>query len=155
MRQPKLGGPPHHQGRKLPGKLSFTTPDDSLQDIFTQLTHALSVLNGAADLLLTNKQNGPNTQHLGAWLQPQARKAEDAMHRLRELHSGPSSALTDLSQCLTILVLAADMLCAGQLSELDAHECYALLHRNADRATAGLYDVYSQLGADSASYNNL
>jgi hypothetical protein len=150
MLQQMLGELPPPQVRKLPGKLNFTTPDDSLQEVFRQLAQALSVLSGAADLLIAHKQNEPNTLHLGAWLRPQARSAEEAMHRLRELHSGPSSALTELSQCLTILVLAADMLCAGQLSEFDAHECYALLRRNADRAIAGLYDVHSHFGAASA-----
>jgi len=139
--------PPH--ARKLPGKLNFTTPDDSLQEVFKQLAEALSVLSGAADLMIANKQNEPNTQHLGAWLRPQARSAEEAMHRLRELHSGPSSTLTELSQCLTILVLAADMLCADKLTDDDMQECSALLCRNASRAVASLHELHSQFGARS------
>jgi hypothetical protein len=58
--------------------------------------------------------------------------------------------MTELSQCLTILVLAADMLSAGQLSEADAQECYELLRRNANRAVSGLYELHTQISPDAA-----
>jgi hypothetical protein len=57
--------------------------------------------------------------------------------------------MTELSQCLTILVLAADMLSEGQLSEDDATECYELLRRNANRAVSGLYELYAQITPDT------
>ena len=151
MLQHMLGSLAPEQARKLPGTLSFTTHDDSLQAVFEQLAQALSALSNAADVMLANSQREFNTQQLAAWLRPHARAAEEAMHRLRDLHGSPSSTLTELSQCLTILVLAADMLGAGQLSASDANECYALLRRNADRAIAGLYDIHSYLSVNRSA----
>jgi hypothetical protein len=137
--QPLLGAPS-----------ADTREDQSVRAIFKQLAHALTVLSGAADLMLANTQENPTVQSLRAWLRPNARQAEEAMHRLRELRLGPSHAMTELSQCLTILVLAADMLCAGQLSEADANECYELLRRNANRAVTGLYELNGQINPNSA-----
>jgi hypothetical protein len=160
-----LGGPPAGRGRKQPmpaaemsdlavqplsGALSTDTPDDdSVRAVFKRLAHALTVLSSAADLMLANKQGDPSAQSLRAWLRPNARQAEEAMHQLRELRLGPSHAMTELSQCLTILVLAADMLCAGQLSDADANECYELLRRNANRAVTGLYELHGQIGPNA------
>jgi hypothetical protein len=159
-----LGGPPTEHGRKqpasaaemfdlqpMPGNPFTDTPDDSpVRAIFKRLAHALTVLSSAADLMLANKSSSPTPQSLHVWLRPNARQAEEAMHKLRELRLGPSHAMTELSQCLTILVLAADMLSAGQLSDVDAQECYELLRRNANRAVSGLYELHAQLNPDAA-----
>lgn len=164
MLQHMLGGLPTEHGRKqpvsaaeifdlqqTPGDLFTDTPDDNpVRAIFKQLAHSLTVLSGAADLMLANKSSNSSHQGLHVWLRPNARQAEEAMHRLRELKLGPSHAMTELSQCLTILVLAADMLSAGQLSEIDAQECYELLRRNANRAVSGLYELHAQLNPDNA-----
>ena len=163
MLQHMLGGSPTEHGRKqprtaaelfdlqqFPSDPSTDTPDDSpLRVIFKQLAHSLTVLSSAADLMLANKSSSPAPQALYIWLHPNARQAEEAMHRLRELRIGPSHAMTELSQCLTILVLAADMLSAGQLSEADAQECYELLRRNANRAVSGLYELHAQINPDA------
>lgn len=157
MLQQMLGGAPVPHGRtqSVPAtealdpamqQSSTDTPDDSPhQAIFKQLAHALSVLSGAADLMLANKPTSAHPQSFHVWLRPNARQAEEAMHRLRELRLGPTHAMTELSQCLTILVLAADMLSEGQLSEVDANECYELLRRNANRAVSGLYELHTQI----------
>ncbi len=165
MLQQMLGGMPVAHGRTQPAPATETidpatqqsstpsagTPDDNpSQAIFKQLAHALSVLSGAADLMLANKLTSPHPQTLRVWLRPNARQAEEAMHRLRELQLGPTHAMTELSQCLTILVLAADMLSEGQLSEVDANECYELLRRNANRAVTGLYELHTQIAPDVA-----
>jgi hypothetical protein len=164
MLQHMLGGRPTERGRKQPASAAemfdlqqlpsdpFTdTPDDSpVRAIFKQLAHSLTVLSSAADLMLANKSSGSPPQSLHVWLRPNARQAEEAMHSLREMRLGPSHAMTELSQCLTILVLAADMLSAGQLSEADAHECYELLRRNANRAVSGLYELHAQINTDTA-----
>jgi hypothetical protein len=123
--------------------------DDSIQSVFGQLAHALTILSNVADLMLANKQPGPPAG-LRAWLQPNARQAEAAMHHLRKLQMGSTHAMTELSHCLTILVLAADMLSKGQLSEADAHECYELLRRNASRAVSGLQELYAQINAHAS-----
>jgi hypothetical protein len=165
MLQQMLGGTPVAHGRTQPAPatetidpathqsstLSADTPDDNPgQAVFKQLAHALTVLSGAADLMLANKPAGAHPQTLRVWLRPNARQAEEAMHRLRELRLGPTHAMTELSQCLTILVLAADMLSEGQLSEADANECYELLRRNANRAVSGLCELYTQIPPDAA-----
>jgi hypothetical protein len=164
MLQHMLGGPPTEHSRKqsmsaaemfdlqpLPSDPFTDTPDDSpLRVIFKQLAHSLTVLSGAADLMLANKSSSQAPQALHVWLHPNARQAEEAMHRLREMRLGPSHAMTELSQCLTILVLAADMLSAGQLSDVDAQECYELLRRNANRAVSGLYELHAQINPDVA-----
>jgi len=152
MLQNRLNGSPMTAGRK-PAMLlvpSAKTPNSKqAQDVFNQLAHALTVLSGAADLMLANKQSGANVQRLRTVLRPSARQAEAAMHRLRELRLGPTHAMTELSHCLTILVLAADMLSEGKLSEADAQECYELLRRNANRAVTGLYELYALINPDA------
>jgi hypothetical protein len=71
------------------------------------------------------------------------------MHQLRDLRLTKSPALTDLSQSLTVLVLAADMLGQGQLSGADALTFYSLLRRNADSAMKSLTELRGQLLPDS------
>jgi len=160
MLQHMLGGSSTGHPRKQPTPaadalaptaqpLSSTPGGDSIEAVFKQLAQALAVLSGAAELTVAAKKSEPNVQSLRAWVRPNCRQAEEAMHRLRELKLGPSHAMTELSQCLTILVLAADMLSAGQLSEIDAQECYELLRRNANRAVSGLYELHAQINTDA------
>ena len=87
-------------------------------------------------------------QGLRAWLQPNARTAELSMHQLRDMRLTKSPALTELSQSLTVLVLAADMLIQGQLSGADALTFYSLLRRNADSAMKSLAELRAQLLPD-------
>jgi hypothetical protein len=89
------------------------------------------------------------SQGLRAWLHPNARTAEQSVHQLRELRLTKSPALTDLTQSLTVLVLAADMLTQGQLSGPDALTFYGLLRRNADSAIKSLAELRGQLLPDS------
>lgn len=110
----------------------------SLHNIFHQLTQALTVLSSAAELVLEGKADEPAAQPLRVWLQPNARQAEAALHRLREHRLAHIPATTDLIQCLTVLVLAADMLIQGQLAGTGTREIYELLRRNADRAAKSL-----------------
>lgn len=113
----------------------------SLHLIFHQLTQSLTVLSSAAELVLEGRAAGPAAQPLRVWLQPNARQAEAALHRLREFHLIHIPATTDLIQSLTVLVLAADMLIQGQLSDTGAQETYELLRRNADRAMRSLQTI--------------
>ena len=66
--------------------------------------------------MLGGKASESVAQTPGMWLRPNARQAEAAMHRLRELHLPQTPAATELSQSLTVLVLVADMLVQGQLA---------------------------------------
>jgi hypothetical protein len=114
--------------------------------LFQQLTQSLTVLSGTAELVLEGKAAGNDSlQGLRVWLHPNARQAELSMHQLRDLRLTNSPALTDLSQSLTVLVLAADMLTQGQLSGADSLTFYGLLRRNADSAMKSLAELRAQL----------
>jgi hypothetical protein len=113
--------------------------------LFQQLTQSLTVLSGTAELVVQGSAGSDTLQGLRAWLHPNARTAELSMHQLRDLRLTKSSALTDLSQSLTVLVLAADMLSQGQLSGTDALTFYDLLRRNAESAMKSLAELRSQL----------
>ena len=63
------------------------------------------------------------------------------MHCLRDMRLTGSPVVTELSQSLTVLVLAADMLAQGQLSGDDARAFYDLLRRNAEVATRSLGEL--------------
>jgi hypothetical protein len=117
--------------------------------LFQQLTQSLTVLSGTADLVLKGSPGGDALRGLRGWLHPNARTAELSMHQLRDLRLTKSPALTDLSQSLTVLVLAADMLSQGQLSGADALTFYSLLRRNADSAMKSLAELRGQLLPDS------
>ena len=120
----------------------------SLPLLFQQLSQSLSVLSGTADLVLKGSAGGDALRGLRARLHPNARTAELSMHQLRDMRLTKSPALTDLSQSLTVLVLAADMLAQGQLSGADALTFYSLLRRNADSAMKSLAELRGQLLAD-------
>jgi hypothetical protein len=116
--------------------------------LFQQLTQSLKVLSGTAELVLNGSAGGA-LQGLHVWLHPNARTAELSVHQLRNMRLTKSPALTDLSQSLTVLVLAADMLAQGQLSGADALTFYSLLRRNADSATKSLAELRAQLLPES------
>jgi hypothetical protein len=117
--------------------------------LFQQLTQSLTVLSGTAELVLKGSAGGDTLQGLRVWLHPNARTAELSVHQLRNLRLPNLPALTDLSQSLTVLVLAADMLTQGQLSGADALTFYSLLRRNAASAKKSLAELRSQLLSDS------
>lgn len=106
-----------------------------VQGLLQQIADALVVFSTAVEV--------PESAALRVWLQPHARAAEAAMHRLRELGLARSSAATELSQSLTVLVLVADMLVHGQFAELD--DGLALLRRNAVRAARCLFEMRAHL----------
>jgi hypothetical protein len=116
--------------------------------LFQQLAQSLTVLSGTAELVLRGSDASDALQGLRVWLHPNARTAELSMHQLRGLRLTKSPALTDLSQSLTVLVLAADMLTQGQLSGADAQTFYSLLCRNAESAIKSLAELRSQLLPD-------
>lgn len=120
----------------------------TLQDLFQQIEQSLTVLRGLAGIVLIGSAAIPSGQSLHARLHPNARQAEAAMHDLRALGLLTSPALTDLSQHLTVLVLAADMLGNGQLSGSDTLVFYDLLMRNAENASRALDVLRSLAGFD-------
>jgi hypothetical protein len=133
-------------GAGLAGQPSYTGEGHSgLPLLFQQLTQSLTVLSGTAELVLKGSAGDDVLQGLRVSLHPNARAAELSVHQLRNLRLTKSPALTDLSQSLTVLVLAADMLSQGQLSGADALTFYSLLRRNADSAMKSLTELRGQL----------
>ena len=120
---------------------------ETLQGLFGQLAQALEALRHFSALII-NEPNVLARPSLRKWLQPNARQAESTMHELREMRVITSTALTDLSQSLTVLVLAADMLAQGHLSGSDAMAFYELLQRNIDSSLAALHVLRIQCGID-------
>jgi hypothetical protein len=117
----------------------------ALQAIMRQLNKSLTVLASAADMLTQGRRGGAVSQSLLIWLQPNARQAEEALRRLREYQLTGSSAATELIQCLTVLVLAADMIVQGQLRDDTSLETYELLRRNADRALKSMEELKKEV----------
>lgn len=117
----------------------------SLQTIMRQLSKSLTVLASTADILIQGRVSGVASQPLLIWLQPNARQAEDALHRLREYRLTGSTTATELIQSLTVLVLAADMIVQGQLNGAISTETYELLRRNADKAMKCMHDLKAEL----------
>ncbi len=121
----------------------------SLQATVRQLSKSLTVLASAADIMVQGRTDSMASQSFLIWLQPNARQAEDALHRLREYRLTGSPAATELIQCLTVLVLAADMIVQGQLRGDASVETYDLLRRNADRAIKSLEELKKELLAET------
>src|SRR6266566_2803331 len=90
------------QGRRLSAAHLNESQSDILQTLFQHLTQSLTVLSATADLVLEGTSTAPG-QALRVWLHPNARQAEEAMHRLRDMRLTKSPALTELSQSLTVL----------------------------------------------------
>ena len=134
----------------IPATQPLDTPGSTtMQSVFQQLAQSLTMLSSEAESILVGKAAEPFIATSGTWLQPNARQAEAAMHRLRELQLVQSPAVTELSQSLTVLVLVADMLVQGQLSGADAVSSYELLRRNADRATKSLCELSALYAGDA------
>jgi nucleoid-associated protein YejK len=124
-----------------PGAYSPTTIVGTLN----QLAQSLDVLGRAADLFREQSNSEQAIRQMRQILQPHARQAEAALRRLRELRLANAPAATELIQCLTVLVLAADMIVQGHLSHTYAIETCELIERNAERALAGLNALRAQL----------
>lgn len=118
----------------------------TLRELFGQIEQSLTVLRGLAGIMLVGSAAVPTGQSLRVWLHPNARQAEAAVHQLRDQGLLSSPALTELSQNLTVLVLAADMLVQGQLSSLDTLVFYELLQRNAESAIGALAQLRALAG---------
>lgn len=111
------------------------------QAVFRQLSQALAILSNTAEMVLEGKSDSVSAQQLRLWLQPNARIAETSIQHLREMIPGQTQTLTELTQCLTVLVLAADMIAHNQLTSTTSADTYDLLQRNADRAMHNLHEL--------------
>jgi hypothetical protein len=117
--------------------------------LLQRLFQSLTVLGNASNLGSTSRATSPTDHAQRAQLQPNARQAEEAMHALRDLRLTTSPVLTELSQSLTVLVLAADMIAYGQRAGTEALSFYELLRRNAGTAMRCLNQLYIVFGLES------
>lgn len=120
------------------------TVDRLLHELFQSLT----VLSGTCDLALTGRQVATANPTLTALLRLHARQAEAAMHELRDLSLTTAPVLTELSQGLTVLVLAADMIANDQIVRAEALSFYDLLRRNTTTTLRCLRQLYSEFGLE-------
>jgi primosomal replication protein N len=67
-----------------------------------------------------------------------ARQAEASLRRLREVRIAPAITTGEVIQSLTVLVLSADMLAQGYLTDRQNTELLLLLTRNVRRAIDGV-----------------
>jgi len=129
--------------------LPATSANTTIQLLLHQLVQSLTILRSAAERVLVGPATEQTAQALRMWLPPIARQAEATMQRLRALPLAKRPAWIDLSQALTVLVLAADMLGQGQLSDTTDLDTYGLIHRSTDRAMHSLEALHRQLGANT------
>ena len=108
------------------------------------LRQALTFLRNAAEQAMIGAAIGID-QSLNQEPSGPARQAEAAMKSLRALAVPATAAWIELTQALTVVVLAADMLSEGHLSPMLILDTLTLLHRNAERALHSLDAVYLQL----------
>ena len=137
------------QTDRLPAPRLSVEQSAKVGRLLQQLFQSLTVLGSTSDLALTGRAASPSDEALRAQLHPNARRAEEAMHELRALRLTTSPVLTELSQSLTVLVLAADMIGAGQLRGAEALSFYELLRRNADTTMRCLNQLYIVFGLEA------
>jgi hypothetical protein len=133
---------------RLPAPQINVEQSAKVSRLLQRLFQSLTVLGSTSNLALTGRAASTTDHALHAQLHPNARQAEEAMHALRELRLTTSPVLTELSQSLTVLVLAADMIASGQLCGAEALSFYELLRRNADTTMRCLHQLYIIFGLD-------
>ena len=139
------------QADRLPAPQLNVEQSTKVSRLLQQLFQSLTVLGNISDLALTGRAASTTDEALRDQLHPSARQAEEAMHALRALRLTTSPLLTELSQSLTVLVLAADMIGHGQLRGAEALSFYELLRRNADTTMRCLNQLYIVFGLEAPS----
>lgn len=117
-----------------------TVSDKHMRDAFQQLVQSLTALNTSPTIIYDRHELYPE-QTLQDWLAPNVRQAEAAVNRLRDLGLTSEPSGTELIQCMTVLVLAADMLIQQRLSGAAVVEGYELISRSAERALNAMNDL--------------
>jgi hypothetical protein len=124
---------------------SLDTPTQ--QQVLHQIKQALTILRSTVEYILDGPVARPSTALLQCWLPRTARQIEVAMQHLRFLPLARTPLGIDMTQALTVVVLAADILVQHQHSIAIDLEIYTLLCRNADRAWHYLQAVPAQIVA--------
>lgn len=84
--------------------------------------------------------------HDPAHVQHSARHAEAAMHRLLDLEMPQSATMTELSQSLTAVILAADMVVSGNFADAHAGEMCDMIVRNVQQALRAIVQLRAANG---------
>jgi hypothetical protein len=135
---------PAHNGRSTIHMAAPVT-EVTVASMLEQLAQTLTSLADAVGQVLAGTATNDTVQELQRSLLPTARRAEAAIQRLRGLALAKTALVVDLSQALTVLVLAADMLGADRRSAPMNVALYVLLQRNAGRALLSLDSLSSQM----------
>ena len=108
-----------------------STPDcRAIRLLLISMEQALHVMDGLARAILFEQASA----HGQARLQASAREIEVAMHRLLELDSLQSTLVIELTQSLTAVILAADLLMCGNVGDAEARDICGMLVRNGQQA---------------------
>jgi hypothetical protein len=121
------------------------TPIPPIPNTLDQLAQTLTTLHDAVEQVLAGTATSAALEALQSSLTPTARQAEAAMRRLLGLPLANTALVVDLSQALTVLVLAADMLAQERRSAPMNVALYVLVQRNAERSLPNLETLSSQL----------
>ncbi len=108
---------------------------DELHNALHGFSATLAAQNSSEGLLRTRRR-----------LLLHARQAEAALRRLREVKLAPAVVTADVIQSLTVLVLSADMLAQGYLTDRQSSEMLSLLTRNVNRAIDGVARLREDMG---------
>ncbi len=112
-------------------KSQFCSPDRTkIRLLLITIDQTLQVVDGFARDMLFDQATTDCHMHL----QHDVREAETVMHRLLELAAPQSTTITELSQSLTAVILAADILVSGNLADTNADDICGMLMRNMQQA---------------------
>ena len=131
----------------LAPSLADSSDPPTLQQVVHQITQALTIMKSTIEYILDGPVARPSTALIQCWLPPTARQIEAAMQHMRSLPLAKMQLGIDLTQALTVVVLAADILVQHQHSVAIDLEIYTLLCRNAERARHYLQAILPQVVA--------
>lgn len=119
-------------------KTQLCAPDRTkVRLLLITIDQTLQSIDGVARAILFEKASSD----CQVQLQHGVREAETAMHRLLDLDMPQSSTMIDLSQSLTALILAADILGNGNLADTNAEDICGMLVRNVQQARSHIVQL--------------
>lgn len=115
-----------------------------IEDILLQIAHSLSAFLSVADQIMTTSVPRQAIPLIFERVDFNARRAEESMRVLRDLHISRNEPATELSQSLTVVVLVADMVVSGHLPPTSLGD-EDLFRRNVLRAQSCLDSLRVQI----------
>jgi hypothetical protein len=142
-RAPRSIAPAYHDNPSI--RTATPALEPTVASMMDQLAQTLTILRDTVEQVLEGTSTSSTMQALQHSLTPTARQAEAAVQRLRGLSLATTARGIDLSQALTVLVLASDMLAQDRRTAPMNLALYELLRRNAERALLSLDILSSEL----------